>query len=352
MMTPLHYACHSGHLDCIEILLQQGCDLETQDNRGFTPLLTAANNGYTQITGLLVNHGANIEAKAKNSWTPLMFSAAFGHIGVTRILLSIHCDLEYRNLQGLTAFLVAVKMGEQESVKLLLQHGCDSTVCDREGNTGLHIAAINRRGACAKVLIGHGLDIEAKNNNGYTALFAAIESGDLSIVELLVDAGCDVNDNRNKFGVSPLMLAVRAFRGHRLCMKILLLAGANVRLSDNIGRTVLDVAIVSCHWDVTCINLLYAAGAQASYCQIDRKDEKHMEYLKIILDDQIDMLPLTWMCRRRLRLQLLSPEGGFCNNLFLAVPRLPLPKRLKEFLLFFADIHCAFADKNVIALSQ
>ena len=263
-----------------------------------------------------------------------MFSVAFGHTEVTNTLLDAKCDLEYRNLQGLTAFLVAVKMGDEESVRLLLQHGCDKTVCDREGDFALHIAAINRRGACAKLLIDHGLDIETKNNRGYTALFAAIESGDLSIVEMLVKAKCDVNDNRNKFGVSPLMLAVRAFRGHRMCMKILLLAGANVRLSDNIGRTVLDVAIVSCHWDVTCINLLYAAGARMSYCQIDRADEKHMKYLKIILDDQNNLAPLTWLCRRRVRLQLLSPRGGFCNNLFVAVPRLPLPKRMKESLLF------------------
>ncbi|KIJ05104.1 hypothetical protein PAXINDRAFT_33147, partial [Paxillus involutus ATCC 200175] len=52
--TPLHLACSKGHLNIVELLVQNGANLNVQDNYFSTPLHLACSKGHLNIVELLV----------------------------------------------------------------------------------------------------------------------------------------------------------------------------------------------------------------------------------------------------------------------------------------------------------
>ena len=103
-------ASRDSNLACVQALLAQGLDPNTQDWRGFTPLMWAA-----------------MGAKE----------------GVVKLLLSQpDINLEARSQRGMTALLVAAEWGHLRVVKLLLQRGADPAAVDNSGRTVLDNAAV------------------------------------------------------------------------------------------------------------------------------------------------------------------------------------------------------------------
>ncbi len=89
--------------------------------------------------------------------------------------------------------------------------------------------------------------------------------------------------------------------------------------------------------DQAIIHLIYSAGATMCKSISDMDNYKHL-IPQFILDDQEPLLPLTGLCRRCIRLYLLNPAGGNHANLLTAVPWLPVPAAIRDFLLFNIDL--------------
>eukprot|EP00026_Physarum_polycephalum_P012525 Phypoly_transcript_12846.p1 GENE.Phypoly_transcript_12846~~Phypoly_transcript_12846.p1 ORF type:complete len:275 (+),score=64.61 Phypoly_transcript_12846:70-894(+) len=58
--TPLHVAAARGAKQAMELLVQRGCDVNVQDNRGSTPLHSLIYKRYDNLALWLVKQGANI----------------------------------------------------------------------------------------------------------------------------------------------------------------------------------------------------------------------------------------------------------------------------------------------------
>ncbi|XLR55363.1 hypothetical protein S83_006035 [Arachis hypogaea] len=59
--TALHLTCLYGHLECAQLLLDRGANLEANDEDGALPLHDACAGGYTQIVQLLLNRAGDAE---------------------------------------------------------------------------------------------------------------------------------------------------------------------------------------------------------------------------------------------------------------------------------------------------
>ncbi|KAJ9331895.1 hypothetical protein DTO027B5_6298 [Paecilomyces variotii] len=67
----LHFDAERGNADMVQILLQNGADIEARDTWDVTPLFKAAQNGHIEIVQILLENGAYIEAK-DTRLTPLL----------------------------------------------------------------------------------------------------------------------------------------------------------------------------------------------------------------------------------------------------------------------------------------
>jgi Ankyrin repeats (3 copies) len=64
-LTALHHAVRHRHETVLQLLLQNGADANACDNRGWTPIHQAAASGYEAGVRLLLLYGVNLRLKAK-----------------------------------------------------------------------------------------------------------------------------------------------------------------------------------------------------------------------------------------------------------------------------------------------
>jgi uncharacterized protein len=113
----LHAAINSGSIDCVELMLARGANVNLVGEEGLTPVMISARvtyRGGVEMTELLIKKGANVNARAGKGSTALMF-AAWG--------VADHYQDEY-----------------VEVVRLLIKHGAKVNVNNKMGDTPLTIA--------------------------------------------------------------------------------------------------------------------------------------------------------------------------------------------------------------------
>ncbi len=175
------------------------------------------------------------------------------------------------------------------------------------------------------MLLDANADVNQVAIGGTTALIEAASNGYNNIVERLIQKGSHINHVNCK-GWSALDHA--ASWGNPVTMKILLEANADVRhiqYERNCAVSPINVGKENIN-GISCFSLLQAAGGFVSGYESLFDEEKAM------------WLSLLGISRRRIREYLLSPSGGDFNNLFVAIPKLPLPYKIKQFLLFDIDL--------------
>jgi len=223
-----------GDLNQVELLLQNGANVNSTDNRGRTALYIASSEGKSNVVSYLLNHGAdpNKGASWKGNQRPIHVAAKYGHV---------------------------------EIIQDLLRHGAKIDAYDSAKETALHEAAWYGRSAAVKCLLDEGANPNAKDIFGYTPLFFRYSPQDVKVLDgatggpfasnfkevavFLVSAGADVNATaENPNGFTPLMAACAVAPVE--VVDYLLSKGANVEAKSDTGATALSVAQVRNRTDI------------------------------------------------------------------------------------------------------
>jgi ankyrin repeat protein len=243
----------------VKELVQAGADVNFQTKEGIAPLFTAICEGYEEIVDILLEAGAN-----PNLIGVVGMSCSF--LDGTRSFLSFN---EYS--QFTTPLTLAIFTGQTKIVEKLLRLGADVTIKDKKNRLPIDIAIQEGHTKIIELLQGAGAKTATGNIEfSAPALLGAAKQGNLDILRSALAAKIDPNISELQAGRNPrnktaLMFAVE--RGHLAIVEHLIIAGADVNLSDRpgkkLGKTPLMYAAESDHPEI--VKLLLRSGAVVDY---------------------------------------------------------------------------------------
>ena len=117
--TALHFAAMKGRKKVASILLEAGSEIEIKEIRmGFTPLHEAIKAGHIEIVELLIQNKANVKAKAFGDTTPLHVAMREGNKEIASLLIQTGANLYAKDGVGLSAFQLNMEIAT-ELIKLI-----------------------------------------------------------------------------------------------------------------------------------------------------------------------------------------------------------------------------------------
>lgn len=277
--TPLHWAAHSGSLECLHWLLWHGADTTQGTPRGWTPAHIAAIRGQDACMQALIINGANLAAQDDRGCTPIHLAATHGHSFTLQIMLRSGVDPSVTDKREWRPVHYAAFHGRLGCLQLLVKWGCGLEDVDYNGNLPVHLAAMEGHLHCFKFLLSRmtrGTQaLKAFNDNGENVLdlaqrflkqnilqfiqgaeyegsnpddqdnlafpgHVAAFNGDLEVLKKLIGDGVINLNERDDNGSTPMHKA--AGQGHLECLQWLIEMGANSNITNKAGERPSDVA--------------------------------------------------------------------------------------------------------------
>ena len=215
----LHSVVYLGLVETAQLLISHGIDVNLPNELGALPITLAVGHGNTEVLRLLVDNGAHVNVTAGSAsllhWTMLKGSEA-----VVRILLDAGALTEQQDMCGRTPLHIAAQANLTAMIQALLKSGAATSTLDANGRTALHHAGYkNGVEAVQALLQQRGIDADARDRYGSTPLSLAVRHGNIQVIELLLDCSPDVT-SQDQFGRSVIWWAVRT--GQTEAVQILL----------------------------------------------------------------------------------------------------------------------------------
>lgn len=256
--TPLMQAAIYSDVAMVNLLLEQGADVNLASRDGATALMRAAGN-YEKVERLLAR-GATIDAKSNYGRTPLLIATSFpGNVKTVQLLLERGAKIDVQDQFGDTCLVSACKRGDAGLAKVLLQAGANVAAGSSwPGQAPLIWAAEEGNLATIACLLEHGagkiqphLDI---------ALSSAAARQSPAAVRLLLEQGANPNAPSPVAGYTPLMWAAYSENVDEATVRLLLDKGANPKAKGANGETPLSLA--KKHGRTAIVEQLERAGAE------------------------------------------------------------------------------------------
>jgi ankyrin repeat protein len=185
-LSLLHRGGIQGNVELGRLLIEYGIDVSLKDEYG-----TEAISYYAGMTNdlsfieLLVNEGANIESEVRGGNTSLFMSLLARDVQMSKYFLSKGARSNIVNDFGQVPIVLAASLGDIELIEYFLSTGVDINTTAGEGNTPLHTAVQSKDKDMVSYLLENGADPKIRTTDGYTALDYAEFSGSTAIVEII-----------------------------------------------------------------------------------------------------------------------------------------------------------------------
>jgi ankyrin repeat domain-containing protein 50 len=262
--TPLHYLAYFDIVCRGKRLLEQKTDVDINDNAlGVTPLHCAAFRGNEAMLELLLDNGADINAQTKDGDTALHLATVRGKRKIMKALIARGIDTTKTNNAGHTALHAAVGTPDDEAtVPLLVKSKLDVNAQNSlTGDTPLHLAVQFKRPRILLYLLNKKAKVDTFNKKGMAPLHISAHSNNLEAVTLLLERGAIVESRAND-GLTAMHVAAQA--ENWIAFDFLVAAGADINAWDLNGDTLLHTRANKHHGTAIITKLLeFGANLEA-----------------------------------------------------------------------------------------
>ncbi|XP_063923595.1 uncharacterized protein LOC135137792 isoform X2 [Zophobas morio] len=246
----LHYASKSqqNNHDIIELLSEEGIDINVQNQNGTTALQFACRKAVYENAEMLLYFGASINSTDKDNNNALHYASRSNQVNqdVIKILTEKGVDVNAQNKNGTTALQFACLSGVHENAATLLDFEASINITDKENKNALHYTSeskqVNRD--IIKILTERGINVNAQNKSGTTALQLACLKAVHENVQTLLDFEASINstDKNNK---NALHYASESRQNNRDIIQLLIDKGIDVNIQNKNGTTALNLACLT-----------------------------------------------------------------------------------------------------------
>lgn len=130
LRSPLHLASEYNKPQVIDILLNNGADIESEVPGGLTSLHIATLSDATQAVSKLIDLKAKVNKQDDKGYTALHMASESGNLSIVQLLLDHNADVTILNQDEMTPLCVAIYHKNME-VAALLYDVDDSEVTDQ-----------------------------------------------------------------------------------------------------------------------------------------------------------------------------------------------------------------------------
>lgn len=199
--------------------------------------------GNGLAVNMLLKYGAHaeaiIETTNKAEFRPIHVAARLGLSTVLQCLIDSGCDLNSKTKNGETALMMCAKYRRDECLKVLVRAGADVGLVNSAGQSVIAVARSNQWYLCFQQaileVIRNGMLPKSSNISLFSPLMFVAQAGDVRALQVVVAQGGINLDTQDDRGYSALM--VTAMEGHVEAFRLLVYAGADVKLSNKCGET-------------------------------------------------------------------------------------------------------------------
>ncbi|KAF7334412.1 ANK-REP-REGION domain-containing protein [Mycena venus] len=215
----LQEAALEGLTDMVEILIQNGADVNAKEGEYDSVLHAASVRGHEKIISLLIDHGVDIDFRGRYG-TALQVATYFGHKESVRVLIAGGANVNAEGGYYGTALYAAASRLGYGIFRLLIENGADTRTglglpelleqgeramalvliqCSAGINGALRTAARGGNQANFRLLLDHNGDSELRGEQYAIMLLESLnEAWGRAIDQLLIKHGADINNALRK----------------------------------------------------------------------------------------------------------------------------------------------------------
>lgn len=163
-------AARKGNIDSVNKYLEDGVNVNTQDDTGSTALILAASNGHDAVVRRLLDEdtiNVNLRDNQING-TALFWAALAGHNDIVRKLIRVgDANMNRTDMYGNTPLMMAAHAGYSDVVKTFIDSGVDLDRTNKNGETAFDVASTEEIATMLKAAEAANEAAEGSNSSSW-----------------------------------------------------------------------------------------------------------------------------------------------------------------------------------------